>query len=372
MKSNVKLFSWLIPLVLALFLVGCAQNKDIPQSDSKNWNSQAQVKTITVTSDDVLRNNEYQAFLNNKTNNLAKSLHKPYEYKILPGDVINVIVWGQPDLNNPDQISFSSTPGANFTVDPEGDIYYAYVGRLHVEGLDIQEAQKILAQRLSEYVKNPAVTLTIAQYVNAQVDVIGAVNKPQRIPLIQVPLTLTDVITQAEGANQFGNLRNVILKRNSHAYKINLVAKVNSPAERIIMKPGDVVYVSPFFEMRVYVMGEIMEPRVEWIQDDKTNVLQALSDAKGLEIPRADHDIYVLRLSENKPEAFRFDIAKPAGMILASQFNLRPNDIVYVGSRGITKWNDVVEQLLPTFSLLSNVASTGANSVRMARDIKAL
>ncbi len=257
-----------------------------------------------------------------------------------------------------------------FTVDDNGDIFYPYVGRVHLAGRTLSNARYYLKTRIAKYIKHPSVNISVAEFANAHVDVLGAVNKPSRIPLTQVPLSLSDAISQAEGENEFGNLRNVILKRGNKTYHINLLAKNNSTSDKIILEPGDVVFVNKFSETRIYVLGEVFEPTVVWLEDDHLNLADALSSAKGTIIERAKKDVFVIRLNQqHHPVAYEVNLSKPAGLLLASRFKLRPDDVIYVGTRNVTVWNDIIRQLLPTAQLVENVTRSVSNVTRAISDI---
>lgn len=74
-------------------------------------------------------------------------------------------------------------------------------------------------------------------------------------------------------------------------------------------------------------------------------------------------NIYVLRPSQDPAEfgavtAWHIDMRSAANMTLATQMQLRPNDIVFVEQQPITRWNRVVQQFVPT--LLTTPASIAA------------
>jgi polysaccharide export outer membrane protein len=58
--------------------------------------------------------------------------------------------------------------------------------------------------------------------------------------------------------------------------------------------------------------------------------------------------IFVLRGDPKQAEIFWLDAASPDALILGDQFRLRPRDVVYVETAGITRWSRVINQILPT------------------------
>jgi len=76
-------------------------------------------------------------------------------------------------------------------------------------------------------------------------------------------------------------------------------------------------------------------------------------------------NIYVLRPSTDPAEfgavtVWHLDAANAVNMTLATRMQMRPNDIVFVEKQPITKWNRVVQQIVP--SLLTTPASIAANN----------
>ena len=45
---------------------------------------------------------------------------------------------------------------------------------------------------------------------------------------------------------------------------------------------------------------------------------------------------------------YRLDASSAEAMLLATHFQLEPRDVVYIAPTGLTNWNRVVSQILPT------------------------
>jgi len=72
-------------------------------------------------------------------------------------------------------------------------------------------------------------------------------------------------------------------------------------------------------------------------------------------------EIYVIRTPlqtqiDSRLIAYHLDASNPAALAVASQFEMRPNDVVYVNPQPITKWNRLLTQLLPSTGLLQSTA----------------
>ena len=57
--------------------------------------------------------------------------------------------------------------------------------------------------------------------------------------------------------------------------------------------------------------------------------------------------------------AFHLDASDVSNLVLATQLNLRANDIVFIAEQPITRWNRVVQQLVP--SLINTGVGLAAN-----------
>src|SRR5579864_3215178 len=107
---------------------------------------------------------------------------------IKPDFVISVSVVGETE------------PSSNYPVDQSGNVGIKYAGiatPVHVAGLTPTQAQHAIAEFLKTYIKNPQVTVTIANVPHPEVFVGGAVRNTG-IALINNDSTLADVLSRAE------------------------------------------------------------------------------------------------------------------------------------------------------------------------------
>lgn len=62
-------------------------------------------------------------------------------------------------------------------------------------------------------------------------------------------------------------------------------------------------------------------------------------------------------LQSTPSQVFHLEAKSPTAFAVASQFDLQPGDVVFVGAAGVTRWSRFVNQLLPFTSIISNAAS---------------
>lgn len=116
------------------------------------------------------------------------------------------------------------------------------------------------------------------------------------------------------------------------------------------------VRVATFRSQQVQIVGEVMKPGVFPITDKPLSVMEAINDAGGTNAYTANtQQIFVLYELSGKIVIDWFDAKKPASMIAANKFFLQNNAIIYVPPAGISAWNRVISQILPSMSGVSNV-----------------
>ncbi|WVM88245.1 hypothetical protein UMZ34_18785 [Halopseudomonas pachastrellae] len=69
----------------------------------------------------------------------------------------------------------------------------------------------------------------------------------------------------------------------------------------------------------------------------------------------------VENLETDKATVFQLNAQSPSAFILADQFEMQPQDVVFVGAAGITRWNRFISQLLPSASLVGTAARAGSD-----------
>ncbi|TNC46885.1 sugar transporter [Rubellimicrobium rubrum] len=112
----------------------------------------------------------------------------------------------------------------------------------------------------------------------------------------------------------------------------------------------------------VYLAGEVSEQtRYPLPYDQQASLADALFETGGFQTETGNpSQIYVLRQSTDprlaEPViAWHLDARNAGNLILATQFELRPNDIIFVEEQPITRWNRAFQQFFPT--ILSEASS---------------
>lgn len=117
-----------------------------------------------------------------------------------------------------------------------------------------------------------------------------------------------------------------------------------------IRNPQVTVRVVTFRSQEAQLLGEVAGGQQTIpLTDRPTSLLDALNKAGGTSVISSNTTrIYVIRGHVNDITVFKLNAKSPAMMIVAQHFNIKNNDIIYVSPLGITSWNRVMSQLLPT------------------------
>ncbi|MHA7875175.1 polysaccharide biosynthesis/export family protein [Roseivivax sp.] len=117
----------------------------------------------------------------------------------------------------------------------------------------------------------------------------------------------------------------------------------------------------------VYLAGEVSEQsRYVMPYNQQVTLADVLYDSGGFPTTTGDpSEIYVLRASANPAEfgavtAWHLNAANAVNLTLATRFEMRPNDVVFVEEQPITKWNRALQQVFPTLlNTTAGVVRTG-------------
>lgn len=284
--------------------------------------------------------------------NIADAV-KNYDYLIGIGDILNITVWDHPELTIPQGSERSPTEAGNW-VHSDGTIFFPYVGKIIVKGLNVTQVREKITQALSKYIPSPQVDVTVAAFRSKRVYVTGEVKQPGSVPITNIPLTLLDAVNAASGLAAAADWEYVVVTRagNETVYSLQRLYQQGDLTQNTLLQDGDVIHVSRNDDQKVFVLGEVMEAQPIPILRSKMTLAEALASAGGLnELQANASGIFVLRTSSDTDkvaDVFQLDASNALALVLADQFPLQSRDIIYVTAAPVARWNRLVQQLLPT------------------------
>jgi polysaccharide export outer membrane protein len=296
------------------------------------------------------------------TQDISKLIGTVGPYKIESGDILSIVVWDHPELAgaamaqpNPVNIAAAdqaatTTPAAGFVVDHQGMVQFPYAGTLKLADLTEDEARTLLATRLAKYINKPNVTLRVQSFRSKRVYVDGEVKTPGLQAINDIPMTLIEAINRAGGLLPTADQSQMALIRQGVTYPINLpqlVQKGVNPAS-IMMVNGDVLRVLSRDESKVFISGEVTQPRALTMHNGRLTLNEALGESGGVNPISGDaSQIYVVRKSSTQPMVYRLDAKAPGALAMAESFELNPKDVVYVAATPLANWHRTISQIFP-------------------------
>lgn len=243
---------------------------------------------------------------------------------------------------------FNSQPDSKpAQIDMRGYVDVPIVGHVRAAGLTVQQFESALAEELRKYVRDPQVTVTVAEFKSQPVSIVGAVTQPGVYHLTGRN-TLVEVLSQAQGLGEdAGNSINITREKKwgpiplpncaedpsgkFYIASVNtkLLMQARDPNANIRVKPDDVISV-PKAEM-VYVVGDVNKAGAFVLNErDSISVLQAIAMAEGLGHAAATKRAQIIRRGDNQQ---RREIPTDVSKILsgkAPDVPLYANDILFI------------------------------------------
>ncbi len=161
-----------------------------------------------------------------------------YNYLIGPGDVLNVVVWRNPELS------------MTVPVRPDGKITTPLVEDLPVLGKDASALAREIEKELAKFIRDPVVTVIVTSFVGPyaeQIRIVGEAGKPQILPYTQ-KMTLLDVMIAVGGMTPFADGNGATILRTGegnkqYSVRINDLVRHGDVSANVEMRPGDVLII---------------------------------------------------------------------------------------------------------------------------------
>jgi polysaccharide export outer membrane protein len=232
------------------------------------------------------------------------------DYRLGAGDLLHITVFGSPDLSTDVRVTDS------------GNITCALIGTVPVAQLSTDEVESLLARRYVEgsFLRQPQISVLVAEYQSQKIAVLGYVAKPGQYPLRSTSGTVLDILAEAGGVlPQTAGDRATLTRVDGTHVELNLEALFQGdPQQNVVLGGGDRIYV-PRAE-QFYIYGQVQKPGVYRLERNMT-VSRAISAGGGLTPRGSERRAVVKRLAADGKEK-KFSVQASDA--------LQPDDVLFI------------------------------------------
>ena len=188
----------------------------------------------------------------------SMNIATPVNYRLGPGDELQIEVWGASETNITQKVS------------PDGYISIPNVGPVNVNGLTVQAATNRIKAKLSQIYSGLAssnvnlsthVKVSLGQIRTIQVNIMGEVARPGTYALSSFS-TVFHALYKAGGMSKMGSLRNIKVVRGGRTVATvdvyDYIINGRSHSD-IRLQEGDVILASPY-DALVLIKGKVKRP----------------------------------------------------------------------------------------------------------------
>ena len=260
----------------------------------------------------------------NLTFESSMNLATPQNYRLGPGDVVNVDIWG------------ASQESISETISPDGTITIEGVGVISLGGMSVKQAKSRLKSVLGPRYQNSSIDLTLGQTRTITISVIGEVMMPGTYTMSAFA-TVYNALYMAGGPNEIGTLRNVQVYRDGRllskvdVYDFLLNGKLTGDVR---LQDNDIITVSPY-EALVNITGKVKRPM--FYEMKKTESAATLLRYAG----GFTGDAYTKAIRVNRKAGHQYSVFS-VGEFDLNDFKLMDEDSVSIDST-LNRYQNMVE-----------------------------
>lgn len=158
------------------------------------------------------------------------------EYVVGEGDVLHIDVWQEAEVSH------------SVVVRPDGKVSLPLINEVQVSGMTPLQIQTMIANKLTAFVNQPKVTVTVTEIHSKRAFITGEVTRPGEYPL-NTEVTVLQLIAEAGGFTPFAKTGNIMVLRTMNGVQQRLrfrykdVVQGRNTTQNIVLQSGDTVVV---------------------------------------------------------------------------------------------------------------------------------
>ena len=356
-QAHISLFS---VLTISLLFSGCAitsglQTYDLPEHGQYKTDQGAELSVIQLDQQNIPTLN----MTNIENSNSVSSLFHQQQniYRLTAGDVLSIQLWAYPEITPPIQDA-TNIKAVGYPIDPNGNVQLPLVGSVRIAGKTLAETNRFLRSQFARYLKHPDVVVRVLSYEGRRYFVNGQVMRSGQYTLNDQPISIYTALGQAGGIDtKTGDTTNIQLIRNGQTYNLNSIQleKQGRSLHNLLIQANDTIYVNTKQDQKLYVMGESNKSQALALREQGMTLSDVLGESEGISPYSASAArIYVMRTDLNTKQStiYHLNLSSLGNLALANQFPMQKNDIVYIDATGLTRWQRIMNQIVPFSSAL--------------------
>ena len=289
----------------------------------------------------------------------AGGLFIPSEAGVRPGNFVNI---------------------PNQPIDTDGNISIPYAGKIRAAGRTPVQVQDAIVDALKNRAIEPQVVVSIVNQNSSLITVLGDVGSPSRFPANYNAEHILDTIARAGGPKGSAFDVWVLLERDRKRDIVPFGALLYEPAaNNIWTHPNDTIYL--YTEPQTFIAfgatgSQAQFPFGAW----RISLAEAVAKAGGLSDSNAEPSYVFLYRGETRdvaqqlgldcskyagpiiPVIYNVNFRDPAGYFLATRFQMRNKDVLYVS-------NASTVQAAKAMNFFNQVIATANNPISFATNI---
>ncbi len=234
-------------------------------------------------------------------------------YVLGPGDTIEIVVFGEPDLSR------------TVTIKPDGTISLPLIGEVKAAGKTTAQLVAELTNLYKKYLKSPSVSVVVRELRVERIYILGQVNRPGEYQVRQ-GMGILELLASAGGPTTRADLaKAVIIRGKTETIQLNLLqAFATNTNPDVKLQPGDVLFI-PETDRRIVVLGQVNRPGAYDLLEGQ-RVSDLIAAAGGVTTRAALTRAFIVRNNEQ----IAVDLAKVLAGDVEANVALKAGDMLVV------------------------------------------
>jgi polysaccharide export outer membrane protein len=317
---------------------------------------------------------------------------RPRDLRFGNGDILSVTIFEASSGGLFIPAEAGVRPGNFVTIPPQavdvnGNVTIPFGGEIRARGRTAVELQQAIVDSIKNRAIEPQVVVGLVDQRTSLISLLGDVGRPSRIPALLTPERILDAITRAGGPAGPGQDEWVMLERDGRRALSPFGALLYEPANNILVHPNDTIYLyrEPQTFLSFGAFGAQQQiPFGMW----RISLAEAVAKAGGLADGVADPASVFLYRGETRdvaqamgvdcspfqgpiiPVIYNIDFRNPASYFLATTFEMRNKDVIYVSNSVSTEATKFLSYIRTINATINDPISTAINGYTLKNIIQ--